>query len=970
MSESVVRVFLVVLILTSINISFAQKLGMRVYTIEDGMPHTNTGVLLEDSLGYLWCATFGGGVARFDGRNFETFDELDGLAGGIVTGMQFDFGGRLWVSTPEGISKFDGHRFKTFRQKNIFGFLGVDVFDHRDTIYAQLGAVNDLQFSIIVGDSVLQHPTTLGLPDSAHISNVFAKDRSTLYINLANGEVWKKTNRLSKVADSLFVDHFFMVRDELYFLARGTIYQLKGDDRLYKKYEGIEGRRITVADDFSYGWTQQGRVFRKIVFKDRGWEFADAATPTDPSYVLIDAEGNDWFSTYGNGLFKYYRQSFVKAGPTDVSTFSINEDDHRNFWIGTKNGIEVLDSSFHLSKRITFGDPNRDRIVKILRSHDGLVWIATNNGIAKMEGGKTQWFTVESGLKHGAVRDIEEDNNGTIWIGYFHRPGLSFILKKDRSHVEHFTDSLTRMLIWDIKAIKETKSVFFCSRFGIFKLQNGKITKVPIPEFSGKMLMTMGIYRNKYLLVGGSGTGLGVVDLESNQYSILTTRDGIASNSLMFAEGAGDSIWIGTVRGIDVITLTDDMKIRRIIRHHGESSGLKSGGLYLNSAWFSQSGKYFGLVDGVYRLNEHTIANSRSFPLHFKSIRVGDQDIGDSSQYVEVAYDRNRAEFHFNQVNKSSSPTRFKYFLKGWDPDWTQTSNPQRISYTNLSPGNYVFRVMSTNAVGEWTNEISYSFQIKPPFYQTAFFKLLIVACCTALIVLISYYRTRSKVRKLLIEQNAREQEALRLRKEIGRDFHDEMGNQLARIINYIGLLKINNIKSKYEMLDKAEQTAKYLLTGTKDFLWSIDPVNDNLESLQVHMRDFGDKLLTEKGIDFKFYSSIDRNPNLPFGFTRQVNLIFKEALTNLFKHSGSKSASLRVDLTDDILIISLEDRGVGLTPFVETNGEGIRNMKNRAARLGGELNFINQETGGLTVRFTYTVKNNVNEFSKKSIHH
>ncbi|MDZ7650324.1 MAG: hypothetical protein U5K54_26065 [Cytophagales bacterium] len=174
----------------------------------------------------------------------------------------------------------------------------------------------------------------------------------------------------------------------------------------------------------------------------------------------------------------------------------------------------------------------------------------------------------------------------------------------------------------------------------------------------------------------------------------------------------------------------------------------------------------------------------------------------------------------------------------------------------------------------------------------------------------------------------------------------------MARIINYVGQLKMKNSDTDI-LLDKTEQASKYLLTGTKDFLWSIDPLNDNLGSLKVHIRDFGDKILSEKGIEFRVYSSIQEDVPLPFGYTRQINLIFKEAFTNVFKHSQATSVELHFESKPNKIMISLVDNGIGLYLYknIIVDGEGSANMNIRSSKIGASLEIISKPTGGTTVQ-------------------
>lgn len=82
----------------------AQQYNFRGYTVQDGLPQSSVFSMLQDSRGYLWLGTLGGGVARFDGEHFVTFDVNNGLAGNMVRCLYKDAGGHLWFGTEKGLS--------------------------------------------------------------------------------------------------------------------------------------------------------------------------------------------------------------------------------------------------------------------------------------------------------------------------------------------------------------------------------------------------------------------------------------------------------------------------------------------------------------------------------------------------------------------------------------------------------------------------------------------------------------------------------------------------------------------------------------------------------------------------------------------------------------------------------------------------------------------------------------------------
>jgi signal transduction histidine kinase len=296
-----------------------------------------------------------------------------------------------------------------------------------------------------------------------------------------------------------------------------------------------------------------------------------------------------------------------------------------------------------------------------------------------------------------------------------------------------------------------------------------------------------------------------------------------------------------------------------------------------------------------------------------------------------------------------------------------------QVTYSNLPHGAYVLNVLATDEQGSWDSKpLQYSFIINTPFYRTAIFIFSMIILVLGSISLYFYFRVRKNVRKVLEIERIRQQEQDNLRKEIARDFHDEMGNQLTRIINYISLIKLNGNGHAIDLYNKVEDSAKYLYTGTKDFIWSIDPVNDELIKLFIHIRDFGEKLFEEKGIKFRAYNEIKEKVKIPYGFSREANLIMKEAMTNAFNHSKAENVSFTLRQDAEKFELVLKDDGVGFNVAEVARLNGIKNMRTRAERMHSILRIQSstRETGTTIILILSKTKTTThgNSFQKKSL--
>jgi len=166
--------------------------------------------------------------------------------------------------------------------------------------------------------------------------------------------------------------------------------------------------------------------------------------------------------------------------------------------------------------------------------------------------------------------------------------------------------------------------------------------------------------------------------------------------------------------------------------------------------------------------------------------------------------------------------------------------------------------------------------------------------------------------------------------------------------------MKLSQNGHATEFYNKVESSAKYLYTGTRDFIWSIDPVNDELTKLFFHIRDFGEKLFEEKGIHFRAYNELKEKVQLPYGFSREANLILKEAMTNAFNHSQAVNVSFALRKTGEGFEMELKDDGVGFSQEALANTNGLANMRTRAGRIKSAIQIESQVNQGTQMRLIF----------------
>lgn len=961
--------FLAIFLLVFAPRLYAQQFSLRQFTVVDGLPQSQVNMVIEDANGYLWIGTQGGGLARFDGREFTVYTTRDGLLSNIINYIKLDSKQNLWLVHPRGITRFDGNEFRKF-QPPVPPYSPRRVrrvFELNDTIFL---VNNHGKMGKIYRDSVYYWDNMVNKNKVVLYTHLLPNRDICLYLN--DSTFFVKTRK-----GNFVIDHrkefnralnIFNFRSEVWVLTDKGYYSVDFKSREIKKRElNIQNHIIQHDSLHDFFWT---RIDHGLVreYNQAGRHVTDTVLrDVNITQVFLDAEGDTWFGSSGNGLYKYFLQDFDRCASRKLGEVTAIEKDKTGIsWIGSANrGLWKMDKG----KVRTYAMNALDNGVNAIKTApDGTLWVATSQGLGrydrKQDGFK--WFTREDGLNNTYVNNLDIDDRGRIWFGT-NGGGVSYY---DGQSFASFLpeNGLNGRNISAIRFLPGNKTVYVGSDYGLNAIKDERVSNVALPEFANTIIHSINVYQDSLLLIGSGGAGVIVLNPETRNKKLIDTKEGLPSDFIYFVAADPDNqIWIGTEKGVTRIKLSPQLQIEENL-YYGYDNGLAGVETNQNAFYLGRNEKYFGLVDGIYQFNNLSNKNLRTFDLHLTAVeifynRFSVHDYTDSvAGFFKIPMapvlpsDKNHITFRFNRVDKRyPQSVRFKYFLDNFDKTWSETTSTGQATYGNLPPGKYVFKVLATNSQGSWDQEpLQYAFIIKAPFYQTAVFEMLVVVAIVVLVSLYFYVQVRQRFSKVIETERIRQQEQDSLRKEIARDFHDEMGNQLTRIINYVSLMKLKTNGHAPELQNKVEESAKYLYKGTRDFIWSIDPINDELSKLFIHIRDFGEKLFEEKGINFRAFNDVKDVVKVPYGFSREANLIFKEAMTNAFNHSDAKNVSFLVRKSGDEYEMKLQDDGKGFNLESVDKPNGLKNMKTRAERIGASLRMESSETTGTTISLIF----------------
>ncbi|WP_255069102.1 histidine kinase [Lacihabitans sp. LS3-19] len=278
------------------------------------------------------------------------------------------------------------------------------------------------------------------------------------------------------------------------------------------------------------------------------------------------------------------------------------------------------------------------------------------------------------------------------------------------------------------------------------------------------------------------------------------------------------------------------------------------------------------------------------------------------------------------------------YQLEGFDSQLLNSAFP-KIRYTNLSGGKYLlkYRLSSQKDFKTITVNIEEAIWQKWWFFPMIAFYILLLIGIGFYFFFLYNFRQKMKMQQL--------------RNKISSDLHDEVGSNLSSIAIYTQVLKKGLKDSNLlPILDKITANSKESVTLMQDTVWALNPNNDSPERLFKRIEAYAREVLSEKNISYFQQTDIPMEKvKLDMEDRKNLYLILKEGINNIAKHAEATKASLEVSEKNQKIIFTLTDNGVGFEIDQKTEGNGLRNFKERAEESNFELK-IESDAGKGTI--------------------
>jgi signal transduction histidine kinase len=291
---------------------------------------------------------------------------------------------------------------------------------------------------------------------------------------------------------------------------------------------------------------------------------------------------------------------------------------------------------------------------------------------------------------------------------------------------------------------------------------------------------------------------------------------------------------------------------------------------------------------------------------------------------------------------------RYRFMLEGFDRAWTDAGARRTAYYTNIPPGRYTFRVQAANNDGLWnTQGAALTFELRPHFYQTVWFYLVLAASAAALIVLFLRRRLRVAEREFSA--------VLGERNRIAREIHDTLAQGYVGVSLQLEVLSELLRQQKADVAEKQLDTTRgYVRQGLADArqsIWALRSQDSGETTLPVRLRRMVEADCAT-GLDCNF-SIFGAYRPMPPGTEREILRIAQEAIHNVKKHAGAQRLFVQLEYGASQIVLEVRDdgRGFAARPESEPGHYGLTGMRERAAAIGGTLEVTSEPAGGAVVR-------------------
>ncbi|MEZ4844708.1 MAG: two-component regulator propeller domain-containing protein [Bacteroidia bacterium] len=967
------RILSICVLLLMAVLANAQQNHFRHFSLEEGLPQSQVFDVLHDSRGFIWAGTRGGGLARFDGKNFKTYQTKQGLINNFVNCIYEDAKHDIWVGTQSGISVFNGLNFKNYQisksnEIRIYCFLELDkkmlvgssnglyVFENEKFTRINLSSKQDNEYitSLKIGDGSVYVGTNRGL---------YILNKRIL-----------KTERILTVADGLPDDYV----QSLCLDSSGIWIGTYGRGIRYFDGQHIVDPQIPLPwDVISYDLMLVGRelwvatqingifVYHTTTKQLTQYGSKQGLSNNHVRCLEKDVWGNVWLGTSGGGLNQFTGKQFthftVKDGLADNYVYAVLEDFKGSLWIGTgKKGVTQMDSANYVVWGLDSGFANV-KIKSLAQSSDSLFWFGSEGqGLAYFDGDTFKWLKVDNGLCGNYIKDIVTLPDGRVFVATLDG-GISEISringKFEIKNYQYLTHLPTNR-IFSLHADANGVVWFGTENKGLGKIEAGKATMV-INEASIKYQSIRAIRSLHRQLWIATTDGLYRYESVTKKIQKVADEHLKSTNLYLLEFDKKNNLYVGHERGLEKLRLNETGDVIDG-EFFGAAEGFSGIETCQNAAICDAQGNmWFGTINGLTKYNTIEIETNAIRPkvwldnvdLFYETLVSGKFGFNPVSwnnltSTPVFPYNQNHLSFSFTGIDLTN-PTKLKYQwkLEGFDEDWVKSGIKSDAIYSNIPPGKYVLKYRTISMQGIESQEYSWPFEVKAPFWQTWWFRLLIWVIPILLIAVAIWNYIKNIKRKaaeerekILVEKELIELEQKALRLQMNPHF-------LFNALNSIqSLVALNQHEEARTYLQKFAKLMRLTLQNSR--VDSI-PLSDEILTLKNYME--LEQLTKKPAFSFSINVENGLNPDQVYLPPMMLQPFVENAIKHGIADLGNQGlVKLHFSMQGSKLICKISDNGIGRKAAEEKAKQKTKSHESAALQvISDRINILNKEHPG-----------------------
>lgn len=944
----------------------------KVYQQEKNNPNSLSGriifTIIEDREGMLWFGSVEGGLNQFNPRT-ETFthyrhNPLDStsVSHDNIYSLLEDSQGRIWVGSRGGLDVYQPST-KNFRRIRIIDDERIAAVPHQiNSLYespnnpgviwlgTHRGGIKKLETSTMTTRRFIHDPLNPSNPRSLPHNNIwFIKpvfhSSDNVWIGTSGGglvmfdtrhELFTQFRNIPGDTTTIHSNEIrTMMYDQsghLWLGAEGLIHF--DPPRVVEKYIHHPGQpaslnsnnvicMMTDENDVHWIGTRNGinrfnSPKEQITFLQSDPHSINSLSGNFIWTLIEDRDGIIWIGIGGAGLDRYdpktRRFTHYQYRPTDSSALGNNsvrriyEDRAGTVWIGNIDGIlhrfdrrSGKSRTYHIPRR-----PNNNRDYEIrtmLEDSRGVFWIGTTDGLYTFD--RKEWK--HTPVRLGPIRSdslpyllqinsIVEDSKKRIWIGNEKQGIIRYDL----------TSGEVRTFLYDSSDITTT---------------GGNSVRNILEDRRGRMWFANG------------GDGLSMYDPLTDKFTRYSKNDGLPDHAVYgFLEDDIGNLWL-----ITTSTLCRFNPETNMCRNFDERSIGQGGGLNSFAMFKAKDGTmYFGGVNGLNIFHPKNISDNANVPPVFiTSVKIFDKEVQTDSastyrRILELEHDQNSLSFEFAALDyKDQQQNQYAYYLEGLDQSWINSDRRRYVTYTNLRPGSYVFRVKGSNNNGVWNEDgASLSIIIRSPWWTTWWASALYGVLLAS--VLFGVYRVRNRRLRLEQEltmehfQKEKFEEMNQMKSRFLANITHELRTPLTMILGPIeAMLGQTHQPHELEQLGYIHRSARKLLQLIEQLLQF-----SRLEAGSVKLRVANVQVIPLLRRIVGYYTSQSAKKQIELHFSapeqsingyidsEKIEHILQNCLSNAIKYTPAGGIiHVAVEQQQETLVMTIKDNGIGIAP-------------------------------------------------------